>query len=379
MKILMLVNWKVEYTDKPLKDKQPPDYVAEGQPYWFFRYFPEESDICVDVVDIRSFPWMERFEKNKIRFYIWQTLKILPRLKKYDLVLSHGMQSGIVLCLIRRMFGKGRYKHIVFDIGAFNSARESGKSLKLMRFVSKSLDGVIYHTQSQRFYYEKCHPWLLGKSKFIPFGTDTEFFAPERDDRSEGTEKNAQKEMPSDGMTVKAPYILCVGYHKRDWDTLLAAYRELTGNRLKTAGVGAVCLRLIGNRSIRTDIEGVEVMDQVSVTELKHQIQNALFCVLPLQQYNYSYGQMTLLQQMVMGKAVIVADVSSIQAYKEEGNLLLYKSEDVQELSFCMEKLLFDAEKRELTGQKARESVLKNYNEQNMAKEIYAVIKEWMG
>lgn len=174
MKILMLVNWKVEYTSETPEDRQPPDYVVNGERYWFFRYFPE--DVIVDVVDIRSFPAWEGIEQNKLRFYIWQTLRILPRLRRYDVVLSHGMQSGIVLCLLRKLFGKGKYKHIVFDIGAFNSAKESGKALRVMQFASKSLDGVIYHTKCQNEYYRKCHPWLLEKSRYIPFGTDTDFF-----------------------------------------------------------------------------------------------------------------------------------------------------------------------------------------------------------
>lgn len=366
MKILMLVNWKVEYTDKQAADKQPPDYVVKGRPYWFFRYFPEGSDIHVDVIDIRSFPWLERFEKNRIRFYIWQTLKVMPRLKDYDLVLSHGMQSGIVLCLFRRIFGKGRYKHVVFDIGAFNSARESGWSLKLMQFASKSIDGVIYHTESQKDYYAKCHPWLVPKSRFIPFGTDTEFFAPEEKEQNYEEQSNS--------------YILCAGYHKRDWDTLLAAYEQLMENKAEdmTVGMGQVRLRLIGNRSIKTEAEGVEVLDPVSVTELKTQIQNALFCVLPLRQFNYSYGQMTLLQQMAMGKAVIAADVSSIQAYIGEENLLLYAPENTEELTACMRELLLNADKREQMGRRARACVLDTYNERNMAKEIYAAIEEWM-
>ncbi|MCM1125459.1 MAG: glycosyltransferase family 4 protein [Lachnospiraceae bacterium] len=366
MKILMLVNWKVEYADKPVTDKQPPDYVVTGQPYWFFRYFPEECVIHVDVIDIRSFPWLEKFEKNGIRFYIWQTLRALPKLKKYDMVLSHGMQSGIVLCLFRRIFGKGRYKHVVFDIGAFNSARESGRSLKLMQFASKSIDGVIYHTKSQKEYYEKCHPWLMPKSRFIPFGTDTEFFTPEEKEQDYKEQSNS--------------YILCVGYHKRDWDTLLAAYGQLMENKSgdMTGEIGQVRLRLIGNCSIKAEAEGVEVLDPVSVTELKTQIQNALFCVLPLQQFNYSYGQMTLLQQMALGKAVIVANVSSIQAYRGEENLLLYEPENTEELTACMRELLLNGDKREQMGRKARASVLDTYNERNMAKEIYAVIEEWM-
>lgn len=359
MKILMLVNWKVEYTDKVPEDKQPPDYYVEGQPYWFFRYFNQLEEQQVDVVDIRSFPMLERFEKNLLRFYIWQTLKCIPKLGKYDLILSHGMQSGIVLCMWRRLFGKGKYRHIVFDIGAFNSGREKGRGLGLMQFASKSLDGVIYHTASQKAYYEKCHPWLLPKSRFIPFGTDTDFFTPD-----EGRQDSVEKET----------YILCVGYYKRDWDTLLEAYRKLKENE----SIKDIRLRLIGNCNIKSEIESVEVWDQVTVTELKRQIQNALFCVLPLQQFNYSYGQMTLLQQMALGKAVIVADVSSIQAYKGEGNLILYEPENVEELAASMREILSDPHRREQIGRKAKESVRMIYNERNMAKEIYSVIKEWM-
>ena len=34
MKILMLVNWKVEYCDSPPEDRQPPDYVENGKKYF---------------------------------------------------------------------------------------------------------------------------------------------------------------------------------------------------------------------------------------------------------------------------------------------------------------------------------------------------------
>ena len=86
MKILMLVNWKIEYADKIPLDKQPPDYYVEGESYWFFRYFKEKHD--VDVVDISSLPAIENFEKNVLRFYVLQTLKVLPKIKSYDLIIS---------------------------------------------------------------------------------------------------------------------------------------------------------------------------------------------------------------------------------------------------------------------------------------------------
>ncbi|MCR4990575.1 MAG: glycosyltransferase family 4 protein [Lachnospiraceae bacterium] len=359
MKILMLVNWKVQYTSKVPEGVQPPDYYVEGEPYWFFRYF-EDKDTEVDVVDISSFPALERFEKEKIRFYIRQTLKVLPKLKNYDVVLSHGMQSGIVLCFLRKLFGKGDYKHIVFDIGAFNSAKESGRALRFMQYAGRSLDGVIYHTPAQIDYYRKCHPWLTKKAFFIPFGTDTEFFDPEIIEQKK-TEK---------------PFILCIGYNKRDWKTLIDAY--LMTDR-------SIPLRIIGNKDVEKYVDekgfdetgknNIVVLDKVSIEELKMQIANAAFCVLPLKNFNYSFGQMTMLQQMAMGKAVVAADVPSLRPYFVEGANIKYESENKEQLSKIIETLMHDKELCESLGQKAKVVVKEQFNEQIMAGKIEDTIK----
>ena len=62
MKILMLVNWKVAFGNQVPEHKQPPDYYVYGEDYWFYRYFREKPE--VDVIDISSFPQLEKFEKN---------------------------------------------------------------------------------------------------------------------------------------------------------------------------------------------------------------------------------------------------------------------------------------------------------------------------
>lgn len=355
MKILMLVNWKIEYVEEIPENKQPPDYYVQGQPYWFFRYFRNVDKIQIDVADIHSFPALEKFEQNTLRFYIWQTLKCIPKLKKYDLILSHGMQSGIVLCLWRRLFGKGRYKHIVFDIGAFNSAKEEGRALKLMQFASKSLDGVIYHTEIQKEYYAKCHPWLSDKSSFIPFGTDPEYFKRRKETKEDKVGKSGQR-----------GYILCIGYNKRDWNTLIQAYGEIKTN---------INLRLIGNGELKAENPQIEVIDKVNITELKEQIENAYFCVLPLKTFNYSYGQMTLLQQMAMGKAVITANVPSVSVYLKEGAVLWYEPENKEMLKEKMIQLIERPDLCEELGREAEHVVQTKFNERNMALEIEKTIE----
>lgn len=346
----MLVNWKVEYCNTAPENKQPPDYFVEGQPYWFYKYF--ENAVSVEVEDIHTFPWLERFEKEKLRFYIVQTIRVLFRLKKYDLIVSHGMQSGVVLSLFRRIF-KTKAKHIVFDIGSFNSAAESGAALKLMQFASKSIDGFIYHTERQIDYYKKFFPWILDKSEYIPFGTDAVFF---------GQEKSYTKNEKDEA--ERKQYILCVGYAKRDWNTLYEAYEKVENK-------ANVALRLIGKSDFVCEDQNVEAFAVMPINELIEQIRHALFCVLPLQYFNYSFGQMTLLQQMSLGKAVITAKVPSMEGYVKEGETaLFYEPENADHLAKQMELLLQDHKLRERIGQNAGKEIREEYNEKNMAQKI---------
>lgn len=349
MKILMLVNWKIEYCDKVPKNKQPPDYYIKGNDYWFYRYFMNKPD--VDVIDIRSFPWLEKFEKTILRFYVIQAVRAIPRLHKYDLIVSHGMQSGVVICLWRKFF-KGKAKHVAFDIGSFASASESGFSLKLMQYASKSIDGIIYHTSSQIEYYKKFFPWIVKKSQFMRFGTDLEYFNP------------AELCQVDDVGT----YIICVGYSKRDWGTVINAYR-LAGAKIK--------LRLVGHVEDRyRDIEGVEQIPFVPIRELINQIYNARFCVLPLEDFNYSYGQMTLMQQMALGKCVLAARVSSLADYIEDGkNALFYEAGNVENLSQKMKQLIKDADLVEYIGKQAQLYLRDKCNEKLMASSIEKFFK----
>ena len=54
-------------------DRQPPDYLVRGEAYWFYRYFEEKPE--VDVIDICSIPLLEKIEKDRLHFYVYQALK----------------------------------------------------------------------------------------------------------------------------------------------------------------------------------------------------------------------------------------------------------------------------------------------------------------
>lgn len=351
MKILMLVNWKIQYCESKPADRQPPDYYVKGEPYWFFRYFKNQPD--VDVVDISSFPWLEKVEKNIFRFYIWQPLKVLPKLGQYDLILSHGMQSGVVLSLWRRFF-RTKAKHIVFDIGSFNSAAETGFALRLMQFSSKSIDGLIYHTSSQLGYYQKFFPWIVPQSRFIRFGTDLEFFDPE----------NLQISADHDS------YIICVGYSERDWNTAAQAYQKLD-TKLK--------MRFVGHVEEKYQfVSGIEQKTAVPIRELINQIYNAKFAIFPLRPFNYSYGQMTLMQQMALGKCVIASRVPSLVDYVDDNTAVLYEPENADELAGKIKLLLENENLCETLAKNGQTWLKNNCNERIMAEEIELFVADIM-
>jgi glycosyltransferase involved in cell wall biosynthesis len=342
MKILMLVNWNVKKTETIPNDIQSPDFYCIEEKYWFFKHWPESVE--VDVIDIGKSWFTQNIEKKILKFYFLQTLNVLFKLKKYDVILSHGAQSGIFLALVRRLFFLKKPKHVLIDIGSFNSARESGIIHKIMRFASKSIDGIIYHTSSQKNYYQKCFPWLIEKSKFIPFGTDPEYFFYNENVEIQNT-------------------IVSVGYNKRDWQTLLKAFDLIERNDIK--------LKIIGRADLFTTNKNVIFQKYIPINQLAKEMEQSKFIVIPLEYMNYSYGQMTALQAMSLGKVVIAAKVPSLVDYIEDGiSGLFYENGNVSDLASKMNLLLEEEKLLNEIGMNSRKIIENKLNEKEMSKQI---------
>jgi len=242
----------------------------------------------------------------------------------------------------------------VIDIGCFNGGRDNRAEISLIKFIARSLAGVIYHATIQKEYYERNLPFLLEKSRFIPFGADTEFFQPldiGRDD-----------------------YVLSVGYTKRDYRTLLKAWKEILPRSTKLKIIGINDSQKLGVRKLpsQTELFGI-----VPITKLKNVVAKSRFVVLPLPYYRYAYGQMTLLQCMSMGKAVVVTKTPSTVDYIADGeNALFVAPYDVDDMRRKIEFLLANPLVVETLGKEARNRVSQRFNEKIMARDIYKFINE---
>ena len=256
------------------------------------------------------------------------------------------MPSAVIVALWQHLFKK-RVKHIVFDIGCFNSAAESGRIMKIMQKISKSIDGIIYHTKCQKEYYEKYYPWLANKGEFIRFGTDIEFFDSGKLKKSNDYGK----------------YIVCIGASRRDWDTLIKAYKLLDTD---------IKLKIIGHTDEKYNgIKGVKQIPFIPVTDMINQIYNARLCVLPLESFNYSYGQMTFLQQMALGKCVIAANVPSLNGYAEDKKTaVFYEAKNENSLADAVNFVLDNPKEEAKIISNARDYLKNECNERIMAEQI---------
>lgn len=349
MKILLLINWKIKYCDEIPDGIQPSDYSCPKETFWFFKYFNEEPQ--VDVVDISAPEIIEKIE-NKVRFHFYQTFKVLKQMNDYDLIFVHGSNSAMLLCALKRILHIKTPPILDVDISSFHQAYTSGIIHRLSQFSSKAFDYMVYHTSSQIDYYKDQFPWLVHKSKFIHVGVDYDYWK--------------LKSYPE--IKEKDSYIVCVGYRKRDWDTLLKAYDEA---KLKEK------LYLIGNPDIKCENKNVVVLPFIPIDKLMTYIVNTKYSVIPLDDFNYSFGQLTILQQMAFGVPILAADVPAIRDYIScSDGIISYKPYNIDDLKEKLVKFSkFNKDDMEQMKKKNIIAVKTLLSEKRMALEFEKICK----
>jgi len=348
MKILFLANWKIEYLDKNSDAIQPANKVVNGEKFWFFKSWPQASKI--DVLDFSTIYGLNTIERSVTKVHIIQGLKAFFRQNKYDLIISHGAPSGLVLSLLNVLLGKNKPPHILIDVGCFNGGRNNEFETGLIKFTFKNLAKLIYHAKIQKKYYEE--HFSHQDSFYVPFGVDLDYFYP----LDEPVED----------------YVITFGYRKRDYPTLLKAWNSIsTGTKLKIVGLSNEQMQDIKKIAPNSNV------DLVSVTptqDLKKMIARSRFVIVPLPYFKYAYGQKTFLEPMAMKKAVIVTKTPSSEDYVTDlETAVLVKPYDDADMKKKIELLLSDEGLVEKISNNALRSVQESFTVKQMAERIYEI------
>jgi glycosyltransferase involved in cell wall biosynthesis len=326
---------------------------------WVFHNWSGGSKVEVMA---RKRNWIRKITEEKmLKFFVPEAIKSIGMMKRYDLIISDGAQISILFAFLRSLLGVSRPPHVILDVGCFNGARRNRLELSLIRQAVKSVAGVIYHARIQEDYYKACLPELWPKCRFVPLGIDPRYFK-------------------SIGLRAQN-YIFTFGYgglDSRDWPTLFGAFDRLDNKvELVVIGKSSFSKKELNGLPLPA---GVRTMPFSPFETLKKHIESSRFVVLPLPYHPHSHGQMSLLESMALGKAVIVAKAPGVIDYVEDGgNALLYELGNPVDLKEKIEFLLNNPGEIERLGANARSSIESRFNENNMARNICFAIKDLCG
>ncbi len=352
-KILTLVGWEISKVKKDDKSRHPADILLPNGRYWFFKYWPE-GNFKIDVLGYKRIPFLSFIEKRVLHFHLFQSLRILPRMRKYDLLIFFHSQVGIIPALFKSIFGL-KTRLVVIDVEGLGR-KNKWYILPLLKKAVSGIDRLFYLATIQREDYQKYFPKIMEKTHFLHLGLDPSRFS-----------CNQAKE---------EDYIVSIGDQSsnfRDWKTLVRAYRQLkTKTKLLILGKERFQSIEIGYEEVPV---GVEFVGKVDLSTLNEIISKARFVVLSLPERRHAFGQMTLLQGMAMRKAIIASRVSGVEDYVEDGkNAVFCEPQNWEDLKNKMEMLLRDEEMTNRIAKNARLSIEKQFNEKNMGENLYKAV-----
>ena len=353
-KILMVVGWPVQSVNKDDKRKHSADLLLPDQKYWFFRHWQEDNS-KIDVMGYKKMPLLSLIEKKVLHFHLFQSLGVLPKMRKYDLLIFFHSQIGLIPALFKSIF---RIKTPLVLIDVEGLGRKNKWYVRpFIRKALRGIDQLFYLATVQKEDYQRHYPEIVSKSDFLPLGIDLTRFS-----------SNGAKE---------EDYIVSIGYQSsdfRDWKTLLKAYSQLkTKTKLLILGKEKFEPEEIGYEKIP---EGVEFTGKKDLATLNEITSKARFVVLSLPERRHAFAQMTLLGCMALGKGVIVSGVSSVTDYlKDEEEGILFEPYNPEDLAEKMQILLDNRELVKKMGKKAQLTVRKRFSEPLMAEKIKETLK----
>jgi glycosyltransferase involved in cell wall biosynthesis len=222
-----------------------------------------------------------------------------------------------------------------------------GMKGRLARFALSAVDIFVVHSTAEIEIYSR---WLsIPRERFIfvPLSIQTNVF-------------EVESEAPE-------PFVLAIGSANRDYDCLVRALKPLGYNTIIVAGRHAV-----ENLALPPF---VEVRSGLSLSECHKLSQRARVNVIPIKNADSASGQVTLLETMMFGKAVVATRCAGTVDYvTENSNALLVEPDDDKALAVAISELWCDEKKRRMIGDAARSTIYNSVTFEAVASKMCDVL-----
>lgn len=248
---------------------------------------------------------------------------------------------GILTAFPHLAVGSGLIKRLTFSrrpivVWSFNLGTQfTGWKLRLARFALAKVDVFISHSRRETEIY----PALLGldaaRFAFVPFSV-----APLAPELAEDEEH---------------PFVLAMGTARRDYRSLVAALSELGLPGVIVAGPHALeGIEIPGN---------VQVRSNLTLAECHALSQRARVNVVPVDNDDTASGQVTIVETMMLGRAVVATRCIGSEDYLVDGETgLLVPPHDAAALAVGIDRLWNDGPFRRRLDAAARAHAVAHFD-----------------
>ena len=305
-----------------------------------------------DIVELEQ--WFPPKVAQYLRFNVFGIygahLPFFLRFFSYDVIFTAGaFTSQLLFTFLKSIFRFKRPLWVMHDFSIM-SLLGDGHTMKqkIFEYIVSRADGIVTLGRSEAERLGERFPHLRERIEFIPYGVDTEAFAP----------RTQEKER----------MILAVGIDPdRDWDTFFAACEGLNA-RVVVAG----SRQRTSNFNPPSYVEG----RHYTLDELLDLYAKAAVVVLPLDTssgVNDAMGCSTVSESLSTGNAVVASHTHTMESYITDGeNGLLVPEGDVRAMRTAIVRVLDDEALQIRLGSAARAYALEHLKVRDKAAELAA-------
>ena len=286
-----------------------------------------------------------------MRWRIYQALFAMCKQAKTDCIFAVNEASSLPVLVLKRL-GLLRTPVLVFCTGLMHPRNRSGLRKRMWRWLLPCAEGVISQTSMEKESTWKEFELREDRQFLIPMLVDTNFFKPEQEIKQEN-------------------YCLAVGTNQgRDYPTLLKAFPKNEKLVVATDGYNAAIIE----KNAEPEMQ-LEVLQAIPIRRLKELYQQAKVIINPLAETSYCSGHTVLLENMALGKTVIISDVGGMRDYIRDGvNVIAVKPNDVDDLRNKLLAFLSDPQRFAHIGQSAVEWA-QNFSCDEFARKLISTVK----
>lgn len=278
--------------------------------------------------------FLTRWLCRPLQWRIYEALFATLRQHQFDCIFAVNEASAMPALVLKRL-GLLRTPIIVFCTGLMHPRNREGFRGKLWRWLLPCAEAVVSQTSMELETTWQAFGLRQDRQFYMPMLVDVNTFTPT-------------------GRKPQGDYVLAAGTNQgRDYPTLLQALPPGEKLIIVTDPYNAEIVER--HRSPGVD---VQVLQAIPITELKALYENAKAVVNPLVETPYCSGHTVLLENMALGRPVLISSVGGMRDYFDDGVTAIgVKPNDVDDLRQKLTAYLNDPEQFAHIGQAAAQWV----------------------